>query len=925
MPIMNNSASRYKQNRKISLRFVLILPFVLQIMLAVGLVGYFSYQSGQKTIEEMAKPLMNEVGERINQNLSQLLQKQKQVIQNNAAAIKLGLLPWKNLAAVQQYFWQEIQIYDELNTIGMVTETKEFLSIGHDHLIRDNAYFIRLMNKSTDYNFNTYLADNEGKQGELMSSISNFDPHNDPASNPWYKNTKQANTLIRQMVVSFAANRPDLVIMSMVPFYDKHTIFQGILHSIFSLNRIGNFLTSLKIGKTGQAFIIDRQGLLIATSTGETPFNPSLMATDNKQSLNRADPNKRRLNVVNSSHVVTQKTAIYLKNKFTDFKLINNLQELSIEIDNKPYFVQVIPLQNEKDLDWLTVIAIPQADFTAQIQANTQLTALLCLITLLVAIILGIATSNLITKPIRRLSQASKEISDGKLNQVVNIEGIKELKILADSFNSMAHDLQESFETLENRVQERTAELVIAKDKAEIANKAKTIFLANMNHELRTPLNGILGYAKILKRDKQIMQYKQAESGLNIIERSGDHLLSLITDILDLSKIEDQKMELYAQSFNLKEMLVSLCAIVEVRTKEKNLSLILDLPEDLPYFVLVDGKRLSQVLLNLLSNAVKFTDKNAITLQVQILNRNEQDCRCRFAVIDEGVGIAQSDLSAVFQAFKQVGEHNRQIEGTGLGLSISNKLVQLMGGELQVNSELNKGSIFWFELQLPITECLQSEHAAYDSDFIIGYQGQRQRILIIDDISDNREVLMSLLTPLDFQLMEATNGQEALSIIPLFKPDLILSDLRMPVMDGFEMIRIIRQDKILQHLKVVSISASSTLQSNKLLNEHGFNAVLDKPVQVDKLFKTLQEQLQLSWIYEAQLPVNVENNDSMEIPDTTELTLLYELTQDGDFVALNKRLEQLYQYPVFVKKIQTFAKTYSDKEIFQFIKRCQLE
>ncbi|CAD0229808.1 Histidine kinase (fragment) [Planktothrix agardhii] len=477
--MINPRPKTAKKTRQIPLRLLLIVPFVLQIVGAVGLVGYLSYRSGKKAVEDMAKSLMVEIGDRIDQNLNSYLQKSVEVTRNNAEAAKLGVLNYHDLPAVKRYFWQQSEIFNDISIWLIATEQKTILIVDRQDKL---SPFVRIKDKSNNYNWDNYLTDNKGNYLKLIRRSTTYDPHKDPPKNPWYGATKNAGRELWRLVVARVQNdNPKLLAAYLLPFYDQNNKFQGVMSCSIPLAQLGDFLKELKIGKTGQAFILENNGLLIGTSADETPFVPSLVSSL-KSDKEKDDPNQYRLKAVNSHEEMTRKTTKKLLEYFGGLEQIKTKQELSFTDNGKRYFVQVVPFHGQKDLDWLTVIVIPETDFMAEIQANARWTILLCGLTLLVATAIGILTARWITKPILQLSQVSQALALGKWqesgikNGSIEIQSITEVATLADSFNSMAEQLQTSFETLENRVDERTAELVIAKEKAEVANQAKSSF-----------------------------------------------------------------------------------------------------------------------------------------------------------------------------------------------------------------------------------------------------------------------------------------------------------------------------------------------------------------------------------------------------------------------------------------------------------------
>ena len=403
-----------------------------------------------------------------------------------------------------------------------------------------------------------------------------------------------------------------------------------------------------------------------------------------------------------------------------------------------------------------------------------------------------------------------------------------------------------------------------AREAADLANRAKSEFLANMSHELRTPLNGILGYAQILKRHPHSASQRQ---GIDVIYQCGSHLLTLINDILDLSKIEARKMELHPSDVHFPSFLRGVSQLCQIKAEPKGLAWIYQVMTPIPDAVCLDEKRLRQVLINLLGNAVKYTEMGQVTFQVAVIEHLEQGVRIRFEVEDTGVGMSPEQLERIFQPFEQVGKAAQMAEGTGLGLAISQKIVRLMGSEIQVRSEINQGSCFSFDLVLPVAQGW-SAVTSPPCDQIVGYRGPRRKILLVDDKAENRGVLHSLLEPLGFDILEAVSGQQGYDYTLDQRPDLIVTDLVMPGSDGFDLIQWLRKIPECARLPIIVSSASVFEEDRDRSLNVGGNAFLPKPIQAEELLHLLQQLLNLDWEYGAmESSVEVRDDSGQGIGD----------------------------------------------------------
>lgn len=857
---------------------VLIVPFLLQILLAVSLTAYLSINNGQKAVNDVAGELRHEVANRVEQNLQIYLSTPHHILGDNQNIVDLGLLKMQNLATWESYLIRQLKIFPDALAITASNEQREHLAV---QKLSDGQFLLKKSGKSTDYDLYTYRIDLKGQRTQLPEVIKNYDAR----SQLNYKTAVNKRSFNFSQILT-PLTEPTLMMSASQPIYNSQGQLLGVNSTLTQLSQIGDLLQNIKVGKSGQILIIERSGQLIASSTKEEPFR-----------LQNGKP--IRLDASQSGNLFTQATAKYLVSKFNNFDQIKGLQQLDFFFEGKRHFLEVRPLQGEQNVNWLIVVAVPEADFMGQIEGNTQTTIFLCLGVLGVASVLGIAIARWITQPILYLSKAVKELGKqatsanftNEEDSVVIVQGIDEVEVLAESFNEMAQQLRATFtalasknkelelqvdlqtQELQQNIKERVnseqkldqhnralvelanhkaisegnleaafkiitekvanalevervgvwlfnsnrtilqcislyerskekhlaglehnradypiyfkalaaahtiivsdtrndprvqelwddflepdnivslievpilvggkmvgivlheqvniprkwelieqnfvgsiAEFVAlaleicdrkqaesalreAQETAEVANRAKSTFLANITHELTTPLNSMLEITKTFQAEVCDSLSEEHRQSINSLESSSKHLLELINNILDLTKIESSKIELQLAPTSIRGLCDSSLSFVKYLALQKNIQLSVQVPEGLEP-IQVDERRIRQAFINLLSNAVKFTsDAGKVWIEVQPNSTNEY---IFFSVVDTGIGMLSDDLFKLFQPFVQVeNSYTRRSAGTGLGLVMVQRIVELHGGTVHAESQLGKGSRFTVKL-----------------------------------------------------------------------------------------------------------------------------------------------------------------------------------------------------------------------------------
>ncbi|XGB40327.1 MAG: response regulator [Cyanobacteria bacterium LVE1205-1] len=829
------------------------MVFVVQTGVTVGVISVLTYRSGEQVSQNFASQLLTQVSQEARKDLNTHLDNSTRSIKESRLAANQGIINLSDREQIKQHLWRQIKLNPQLAGIGYYTGDIDF-GIAYlritSKIIKESVSIYRgvrevkqdqVIFNTNKFNVRRYFSTDS--QGEPLKLIFQF--KHDFRSLQWHKTIQRSGD----------AGWIPIYLSKIVPFFTLTGFYKvpigkekmGYLTTATLLLTVSEFLQKLNFSPNGQVFIIEGSGELIGTSV---PAEAEVS--------HRVNGVTTRLHAIDSKDDRTRYVAQQLLKKVRRFSTVSQPVQMQVQVKGETLSVQMTPYR-QPGLNWFLVTMIPTSDLMAEFRANQYRTISISAVALLISLMFAWWVTRRVTQPLQQLTTLSEAIAQGEFREDMPVSNIEEIQRLSHSFRQMVRDLamgeqlRSTFtKELEQQVKVKTLLLNEAKESAEAANQAKTNFLATMSHELRTPLNVVLGFTQVLQHNPTGLS-KTQRSHLQAIYKNGSHLLNLINDILDLTRIEKGHASLAVYPVDLDPFLDSLLAMFRPQASGKGLSLQ-RISHPHPRRVILDGRKVQQILMNLMDNGIKFTRQGNITLRVGQWGEEDNASSPSNPLItlyiqveDTGIGMSPSELAQLFQPFTQTNGGQLLKQGVGLGLSISQSLAQLMGGRITVTSELGKGSCLRLEIPCSVATQQPAEYehpVTLKSDY---HPNSHYRILVVDDQTDNRMVLAHLLYPLGLEVMEVSNGTDAIHQWQQWHPHLIFMDLRMPDMDGYEATRCIRE--LSHHQPEVMNPVIIALTAHILPKNHdqaiaaGCDDFIAKPIQVKELYGKLAHYL----------------------------------------------------------------------------------
>jgi len=657
---------------KIPLRVTLVVPFILQLMIVAGLIVFLSWQSSSRAVKEVASQLREEITAKVSGHLSNFLSQPHLANRLTSNALLSGNLKVDALTTEREtYYWGLLRSFDALNNTFFGTPMGDLYGARR---IKGKLQ-LTLKNSETGGALNYYESNEFGRRADLIEQVQGYAAQ----QRPWFQSAVQRGHAGWSGVYADVSGQ-GLAITAVEPIYKENRL-QGVLGSALLLTGIEDFLSRLKIGKTGQVFIIEPTGLLLATSKGDL-----LISDSNNLPIHRITAHE-------SNNPLMVSTAQFLEDTFGNLAAIEKPQQLDFVFENEKQFLQVTPLNDEWGLKLLVVVVIPQSDFLGEITANLYVTFWLISISLLLALVAGLITARWITKPLLHLNKSAKELAQGHWEKHACIPLAREDEVgqLSHSFCSMAEQLRESFLNLEDKVQRRTRDIAEKNLQLERLNQDKNEFLGIAAHDLKNPLSAIKGLSEEISDYGSDMNRKEIIDYAKKIQRASHKMFQLITTLLDVNAIESGKMNIVPKMGDLLPVVKSIVEDYQNRAQAKQIELHFETDQK-SYLSWIDDDVAHQILENLISNAVKYSPFGR---QAWIRLREEKDLvYCE--VEDQGPGLSLEDQQKLFGKFTRLSPRPTGDEhSTGLGLFIVKKLAETMNATIGCRSEQGKGSTFF--------------------------------------------------------------------------------------------------------------------------------------------------------------------------------------------------------------------------------------